>query len=208
MGLAGIPWWTSDIGGFHGGHVDDPAFHELLVRWFQWAVFSPVLRMHGYREPMTPPAEPFRDGVAQCDTGAGNELWSFGDDIYAILRRYADLRERLRPYVRDLMRAAHQAGDPLMRTMFYEFPQDPRCWEIDDQYMFGADVLVAPVLKAGQTERPVYLPAGADWIDAWSGRVVKGGQTIARATPLETIPVFLRQGAAIIAVFPPAANPG
>lgn len=202
MGMAGIPWWTTDIGGFHGGHVDDPAFHELMVRWFQWAVFSPVLRMHGYREPTTPPAVPFRDGVAQCDSGAGNELWSFGEDVYAILRRYADLRERLRPYVRELMRAAHETGDPLMRTLFYAFPGDAPCWEIDDQYMFGDDILVAPILKAGATERSVYLPVGNDWVDAWTGRAFAGGETVVCAAPLTEIPVFIRKGAAVLGLFP------
>ncbi|PKR88272.1 family 31 glucosidase [Pleomorphomonas diazotrophica] len=201
MGLAGIPWWTTDIGGFHGGHVDDPDFHELLVRWFQWAVFSPVLRMHGYREPVTPPAVPFRDGVAQCDSGAGNELWSFGEDVYAILSAYADLRERLRPYVRDLMRQAHETGDPLMRTLFYAFPGDIGCWEVDDQYMFGGDILVAPVLKAGETERGVYLPAGNDWIDAWTGRMVVGGNSVTCPTPITRLPVFVRKGAAVLDVF-------
>lgn len=200
MGLAGIPWWTTDIGGFHGGHVDDPAFRELLVRWFQWAVFSPVLRMHGHREPFTAPAVAFRDGVAQCDTGAGNELWSFGDEVYAVLRRYTDLRERLRPYIAGLMRAAHETGDPLMRTMFYVFPDDPRCWSIDDQYMFGSDILVAPILSAGTFERDVYLPAG-DWLDGWTGAVVAGGGVVRRAAPIGEIPVFVRAGAAVIDVF-------
>lgn len=201
MGLAGIPWWTTDIGGFHGGHVDDPDFHELLVRWFQWAVFSPVLRMHGYRDPVTPPAVPFRDGVAQCDSGAGNELWSFGEDVFAILTGYADLRERLRPYVRELMWQAHEQGDPLMRTLFYAFPGDIRCWEVDDQYMFGGDILVAPILKAGETERSVYLPAGADWVNAWTGRVVAGGETIVCPAPLTAIPLFVRKGATVLDVF-------
>lgn len=208
MGMAGIPWWTTDIGGFHGGNVNDPAFHELMVRWFQWAVFSPVLRMHGYREPITPPAVPFRDGVAQCDTGAGNELWSFGDDVYAILRRYADLRERLRPYVGELMRAAHETGDPLMRTLFYAFPGDARCWDIDDQYMFGDDILVAPILKAGETERGVYLPAGFDWIDAWTGRVFTGGDAVICPTPIAQLPLFIRKGAAVLDVFTSLGSSG
>lgn len=201
MGMAGIPWWTTDIGGFHGGHVEDPTFRELLVRWFQWAVFSPILRMHGYRDPTTPPAEAFRDGVAQCDTGAGNELWSFGDDVFAILRRYTDLRERLRPYVRDLMADAHGNGDPLMRTLFYVFPEDRRAWDVVDQYMFGDDILVAPVLEAGLKEREVYLPAGSDWTDAWSGQQHRGGTTIRRATPLTEIPIFLRDGTPLRELF-------
>ena len=200
MGMAGIPWWTTDIGGFHGGHVDDPAFHELMVRWFQWAVFTPVLRMHGHRDPITPPTEPFRDGVAQCDTGAGNELWSFGEPVFAILGRYAALRERLRPYVASLMAAAHEHGDPLMRPMFYDFPGDARCWAIDDHYMFGPDLLVAPVLAAGITEREVWLPAGA-WVDAWTGTTMAGDATVRCAAQLDRIPVFVRAGAAVAAVF-------
>jgi alpha-D-xyloside xylohydrolase len=206
MGLAGIPWWTTDIGGFHGGHVEDPAFRELMVRWFQWATFSPVLRMHGYRDPVTPPPEPFRDGVAQCDTGAGNELWSFGDDVYTVLRRFAALRERLRPYLRRLMAEAHAAGDPLMRTMFYTFPGDARAWQLDDQYMFGDDILVAPVLTAGSREREVYLPAGTRWIDAWTGEIFEGGAMVSRPTPIETLPVFVREGAAVAAAFSAAPD--
>lgn len=200
MGMAGIPWWTTDIGGFHGGHVEDPGFHELMIRWFQWAVFTPVLRMHGHRDPITPPAEPFRDGVAQCDTGAGNELWSFGAPVFGVLRRYAALRERLRPYVAGLMRAAHETGDPLMRPMFYDHPDDPECWRLDDQYMFGPDLLVAPVTTAGQSERDVYLPAG-QWRDAWTGEAVAGGCQIWCDAPLDRLPVFVRAGAAVEAAF-------
>ncbi|MGW8134069.1 glycoside hydrolase family 31 protein [Sphingomonas zeae] len=200
MGMAGIPWWTTDIGGFHGGHVEDPAFHELMIRWFQWAVFTPILRMHGHRDPITPPAEPFRDGVAQCDTGAGNELWSFGEPVFAILRRYAALRERLRPYVAGLMRAAHEQGDPLMRPMFYDYPDDPRCWAVDDQYMFGPDLLVAPVTDAGVSERSVYLPQGI-WCDAWTGERIEGGGDLACNAPVERIPVFIRDGAGVAQAF-------
>lgn len=200
MGMAGIPWWTTDIGGFHGGDVADPAFHELMIRWFQWAVFTPVLRMHGHRDPITPPSEPFRDGVAQCDTGAGNELWSFGERVFEVLRGYAALRERLRPYVVGLMRVAHVRGDPLMRPMFYDFPNDARCWTMDDQYMFGPDLLVAPVTAAGITERCVYLPDGI-WRDAWNGERIEGGGDIVCAAPLDRIPVFIRDGAAVAQAF-------
>lgn len=200
MAMAGIPWWTTDIGGFHGGDVEDPAFHELVIRWFQWAVFTPVLRMHGHRDPITPPAEPFRDGVAQCDTGAGNELWSFGEDVFTILRRYAALRERLRPYVSRLMRAAHEAGDPLMRPMFYDFPEQPRSWEVDDQYMFGPDLLVAPIVAADVAARDIWLPTGT-WVDAWAGSAISGGRTIRCDTPIDRIPVFVRAGASVAAAF-------
>ena len=128
--------------------------------------------------------------------------WRFGDDVYAILSRYPDLRQRLRPYVRELMRAAHETGAPLMCTLFYAFPDDARCWEIDDQYMFGGDILVAPILKAGETQRGVYLPVGTDWVDAWTGRVFAGGQTIVCPAPQTEIPVFERKDAAVLGLFP------
>ena len=103
MGIAGLPWFTTDIGGFHHGDVADPAFHELLVRWFQFATFCPVMRMHGDRQPSSEVRA--ADGTRRCPTGAANELWSFGDDVFAILSRYVHLREALRPYSRSLMRA-------------------------------------------------------------------------------------------------------
>ncbi len=85
MGIAGIPWWTTDIGGFHGGNIHDPKFHELLIRWFQWGVFSPVMRLHGNRDPQILPAQPYRDGIAQCPTGAPNEVWSYGEEVCDVL---------------------------------------------------------------------------------------------------------------------------
>jgi alpha-D-xyloside xylohydrolase len=138
--------------------------------------------------------------VAQCDTGAGNELWSFGEPVFAVLRRYVALRERLRPYVAELMAAAHEHGDPLMRPMFYDFPGDERCWVVDDQYMFGPDLLVAPILAAGARARDVLLPAG-DWTDVWTGDRHAGGTTLRCAAPIERMPVFVRAGADVAAVF-------
>ena len=142
MGIAGVPWWTSDIGGFHGGSADDPAFRELVTRWFQFAVFCPVLRMHGDREPHTGP-DP-SPAAGSLGTGGPNELWAFGEDTLGILRRWLAIREHLRPYVHTLMRAAHERGTPLMRPLFYDFPDDPRAWAVDDAFMFGPDLLVAP----------------------------------------------------------------
>ena len=192
MAMAGIPWWTTDIGGFHGGNVDDPQFHELLIRWFQWGVFCPVLRMHGHRDPITEPEQEYRDGIAQCNTGAGNELWSFGETTFQILKRFAALRESLRPYIRKLMLQAHDTGEPLMRPMFYEFPDIEICWSLDDQYMFGPDILVAPVLQAGMEKRSVYLPLGYEWTDPFSGRIYEGGQIISLETPIETSPILVK----------------
>lgn len=98
--MAGIPWWTTDIGGFHGGHPDDPAFRELLVRWFQWGCFCPVMRLHGDREPRQPQVG--KGGGSECRSGGPNEVWSFGDENYPILVKHMKLRERLREYTRGL----------------------------------------------------------------------------------------------------------
>ncbi|MEQ4529986.1 MAG: TIM-barrel domain-containing protein, partial [Mixta sp.] len=149
MAMAGIPWWTTDIGGFQGGNIHDPAFHELLIRWFQWAVFCPVMRLHGYREPQIQPPEAWRDGIAQCNSGSPNEVWSYGEENYALMKACLLLRERLRPYIDRLMQEAHQPGDPVMRPLFYHYSQQPESWQVEDQYLLGRDLLVAPVLHAG-----------------------------------------------------------
>ncbi|WP_084800307.1 glycoside hydrolase family 31 protein, partial [Promicromonospora kroppenstedtii] len=193
MGVAGIPWFTTDVGGFHRGDVTDPAFHELLVRWFQFGAFSPVMRLHGDRLPGHEVAA--ADGSPRLGSGGPNELWSFGEEVYGVLERYVHLRETLRDYVRDAMHAAHADGQPVMRGLFHDFPDDPRAWDVDDQFLLGPDVLVAPVLAAGVRERDVYLPAGSRWTDAATGEVHDGGTTVRAAAPLDVVPVFLRDGA-------------
>jgi alpha-D-xyloside xylohydrolase len=184
MAVSGIPWWTHDIGGFRGGDPSDPGFRELLLRWFQFGALSPIFRMHGHRLP-----------VADDFAGGPNEVWSFGDEVYAILRDYLGMRERLRPYVMDLMRVAHEEGIPPMRPLFVEFPDDAACYAVEDQYLFGPDLLVAPVLDAGARSRTVYLPIGATWTDPWQGETYDGGATVEVVAPLERIPLFLRDGA-------------
>lgn len=194
MGMAGIPWWTSDIGGFLGGDIQDPAFRELLVRWFAWGAFCPVFRMHGERSPWHEREQEFRNGVRQLTSGQDNEVWSFGEDNYEILKRYLFVRERLRPYVRECMRAASETGAPVMRPLFYDFPEDEHCWEAEDSYLFGPDLLVAPVMEAGARERQVYLPAGTGWRDAFTKQEYEGGQTVTVPAPLDVIPVMIREG--------------
>jgi len=190
MGIAGIPWWTTDIGGFHGGNPDDPKFQELLVRWFEYGTFSPVMRLHGERLPLQEPMG--TNGGAACVSGAANEVWSFGDEAYEICKYYLGLREKMKPYITELMQAAHEKGTPVMRPLFYDFPDDAKSWEIEDQYMFGPDVLVAPILYAKQREREIYLPQGDEWKDFWTGEMVNGGTTIKVAAPLAQIPVYIR----------------
>lgn len=190
MGIAGIPWWTTDIGGFHGGDPNDPDFRELFVRWFQWGAFCPVMRLHGDREPRQPQVG--TTGGAHCCSGAANEVWSYGDEVYEICRKYMALREKMRDYTRSLMREAHEKGTPVMRTLFYEFPEDEICWDIEDEYMYGSRLLAAPVLNAGEVSREVYLPAGAQWEHTDSGTTYQGGRWVTVEAPLECMPVFKR----------------
>lgn len=191
MGLAGIPWWTTDIGGFHGGNPDDPKFRELFARWFAWGTFCPVMRLHGDREPRQP--QYGTTGGATCCSGAANEVWSYGEEVYEICKKYMEYREQMRPYTRKLMEEAHEKGTPVMRTLFYMYPKDCVCWDVEDEYMYGPDVLVAPVLYAGQAKRSVYLPKGDDWVESFTGKEYAGGQTIEVDTPLAVIPVFVRK---------------
>ncbi|WP_068786340.1 glycoside hydrolase family 31 protein [Paenibacillus phocaensis] len=193
MGIAGIPWWTTDIGGFSGGNPENESFRKLLVRWFQYGTFCPVMRLHGDRLPTQKIYR--KDGTEALFSGSDNEVWSFGEEVYPILVKYMNLRETMRPYTRRLMQEAHEQGAPVMRPMFYEFPQEGICWDLQDQYMFGPDVLVAPVVQESASEREVYLPAGAEWTELHSGRVYPGGQMIQADAPLEVIPVFLKNGA-------------
>lgn len=187
IGLSGIPWWTTDIGGFHGGDPESAEYRELLVRWFQYGVFCPLFRLHGFREPRTP--------FGPDMTGGPNEVWSYGAGTLALVERSLRLRERLRPYLLAQMRVAHERGLPPMRPLFVDFPADAATWAVDDQFLFGPDVLVAPVLSPGAPSRPVYLPAGATWTDPWTGTEFEGGATVDAAAPPDRIPVFLRDGA-------------
>ena len=190
MGMAGIPWWTTDIGGFHGGDPNDPAFRELFVRWFQWGTFCPVMRLHGDREPRQPQFG--TTGGAACCSGAANEVWSYGEEVYKICVKYMRMREEMREYTRELMRETHETGAPVMRTLFYEFPEDKTCWEVEDEYMYGGRYLVAPVLEAGVKSRRVYLPAGCSWQLQETGEVYSGGIWADIPVTLETMPVFIR----------------
>ena len=193
MGLAGIPWWSTDIGGFMTDDVDDPDFRQLLIRWYQFAVYSPVLRMHGDRGPYNIPSLDDRDwGGGYLHTGQPNELWSYGQENYAIMRSYYDVRVAMRDYIKSLYQEAHENGSPLLRAMFYEFPEDETCWAVQDQYMFGSKYLAAPIFRLNQFSREVYLPAG-QWKLTSTGQVFQGGQTVTVDAPIEYMPVFERQ---------------
>jgi alpha-D-xyloside xylohydrolase len=192
VSLCGMPWWTTDIGGFHGGDRRDEGYRECFVRWFQFGAFCPVFRMHGNRDlPGGPKAPTFRSMDGSCPSGDENEIWSYGETAYGIMRFYVNLRERLRPYIGAQMHTASQDGTPVMRPLFYDFPQE-ECYGIFDQYMFGPSLMACPIHEQGRRARRVFLPAGADWTDARTRVPYAGGQWIETEAPLDWMPLFLR----------------
>lgn len=192
IGLSGIPWWTTDIGGFFGGEIDTPYFRELIVRWFQYGVFCPLFRLHGWRNSSLTHPE-----LSDPTRGGPNEIWSFGDEAYAILKDILELRERLKPYILGLMRVASEKGTPPMRPLFFDYQDDPETYSVDDAFLFGPDLLVAPVLNLNQRSRRIYLPKGASWQDVWTGQTLEGGRWIEAEAPLERIPLYTRRGSGL-----------
>lgn len=185
--LCGMPWWTTDIGGFWGD-PRQPGYNEMLTRWFQYGTFCPVMRIHGVNQPET------KIPGQITGTGAPKEVWSFGDDTTKILSHYLAIREKLRPYIKRHMDIAAHDGTPVMRPLFYDFPKDNAAYTIEDQFMFGPDILVAPVLEPGAKSRRIYLPGDAPWKDALTGTTYQGGQTIDYPLTIDNIPVFTRNG--------------
>lgn len=199
MATAGIPWWTTDIGGFLGGDIHNESFRELIVRWFAWGVFCPVMRLHGERPPFKALEKPYHEvrghQIKQMESGQDNEIWSFGDKVYELMEPLLQLRARLKPYITEVMKAAHEEGAPVMRPLFFDFAEDECAWMVEDQYMFGPKLLVAPVTEEGVDSRSVYLPElpkGEKWIEAVTGKKYKGGQMVKASAPLGKIPVFTR----------------
>lgn len=197
-GLSGMGWWTTDIGGFYDGHGGSAEFRELLVRWFEFGVFSPICRLHGFRVPddVPPPApgEPVTYGQDTfrifTNTGGSNEVWSYGPEVEGVLRDLLRVREALRPYLERCFAHYARTGDPVMAPVFYHFADAP----VDDarRYMLGDALLVAPVLAPGLDEMLVDLPSGTDWRHVWSGELFAGGSTARVATPPGKCPVFVR----------------
>jgi alpha-D-xyloside xylohydrolase len=187
IGLSGIPWWTTDIGGFHGGDPDDPQYRELVIRWFQYGVWCPLFRLHGDREPRMPL------GVEK--TGGPNEVWSYGDEAFTIISRLLPLRERMRPYILEQMRVASERGVPPMRPLWFDDPDDETAWDVEDEFCLGPDVVIAPITELGARRRNVYLPRQYEWRHAVTRERFRGGDWHDVEAPLEWIPVFVRDGA-------------
>ncbi|WP_374700533.1 glycoside hydrolase family 31 protein [Microbacterium azadirachtae] len=182
-GLSGIAWWCSDIGGFHGDESNDSDYlRELVARWLQFGVFSPIMRLHGHRVPDVP---------GELKHGAPNEVWSFGDEVLAVATRLLNLREALRPYLHRVMAEATAVGLPAMRALFLHHPDEPRAWEVDDQYLLGADLLVAPLTEPGVETRDVFVPEG-EWTSLQTGESVHGPTTTRIRVPLDGTPAFVR----------------
>ena len=184
ISLTGIPYWNSDIGGFFSANkfpegVKDPAFHELYVRWMQFATFTGMMRSHGTNTP--------------------REIFMFGERGYWAFdaqEKMINLRYRLLPYIYSTSWKITSEGGSLMRALFSDFPEDKKVLDLGDEYLFGKSILVAPVTSETRS-RSLYLPAGTQWIDFWTGEVQDGGREITRETPVDIIPLYVKAGAII-----------
>ena len=177
--MSGMPYWTTDIGGFFRpkDQYTSDAYHEVLIRWFQYGAFCPIFRVHGY--------------VSNA------EIWNYGPQAESILTQYDELRYRLLPYIYSAAWGVTSNGDTLMRALPLEFSSDAGARKISDQFMFGPSLLINPVTTKGATQRTLYLPAGSDWIDFWTGKRAKGGQTITAEAPLDRMPIFAKSGSIV-----------
>ncbi|MEO7457709.1 MAG: TIM-barrel domain-containing protein [Gemmatimonadaceae bacterium] len=203
--LSIAPFWGSDIGGFY---PNSELTGELYARWFQFASFTPSFRSHGRtwwtRLPWgwglsdMGPRENNNGNSASNPNDPRNILASEMNNpaIEPVARKYAELRYQLMPYTYTLAREARDAGLPLMRAMWLQYPDDERAKGLGTQYMWGRDLLIAPVFEKGATSREVYLPRG-DWYDWWTSIRIVGGQTTTRALDLATMPIYVRAGAII-----------
>ena len=176
--LSGVPYWTTDIGGFTSGNPNDPAYRELFIRWFQYGTFCPIFRVHGTR------------------SNDQNELWSYGEEARKILVNFDRLRYELTPYTYSVAWMVTNQSYTPMRPLVMDFLSDPRVRDIGDQFLFGPAILVNPVTEPGAATRRLYLPRGT-WYDFWSGKAVEGGRAIDAAAPLERIPLYVRAGSIV-----------
>lgn len=177
--VSGLPYWTTDIGGFVAASPSDPAYQELFVRWFQFGTFCPIFRVHGTR---VNPNE--------------NELWSYGAAAETILRNFDRLRYRLLPYIYSLAWRVTSEGYTIMRPLVMDFRTDTRAQNVGDQFSFGPALLVNPITEPGATTRHLYLPH-ARWYDFWTGAAVAGGRALDVPASLDRIPLYVRAGSIV-----------
>ncbi len=178
---SGLPYWTTDAGGFFRpgpGQYTDPAYHERFLRWFQFATFSPLQRVHGF----------------QTDT----EPWRYGDQVESEVRTYLDLRQQLLPYIYSQAAAVTFQGSTLMRPLVMDFAEDDQALAQKYEYMFGPAFLVSPVLEAGAVRWPVYAPGTVGgWYNFWTGSHITPGTTTGIDAAIEQIPVLVRAGSIV-----------
>jgi alpha-D-xyloside xylohydrolase len=176
LSLSGIPYWTTDIGGFVTGNPDDPAYRELYIRWFEFGAFCPIFRAHGTR------------------ATDQNELWSYGPETQSILASYDRLRYRLLPYIYSIAWKTTNEGYTPMRSLAMEYRNDVTALHVSDQFMYGPALLVNPVTQPGATSRQIYLPQ-SKWYDFWTGAVVPAnGKMVTAAAPIDKMPLYVRAG--------------
>ncbi len=175
---SGLPYWTTDTGGFFRpgkGQFTNPAYHERLMRWFEFSTFSPLLRIHGWLTP--------------------TELWLYGPQVESVTRKYIDLRYRMFPYLYSEAAQTTMHGSTLLRPLVMDFPSDRTAMEQKYEYMFGKDLLVAPVVESGVDRSEVYLPnTVGGWYDFWTEQHLKGGKSIETDSPIDKIPLFVAAG--------------
>jgi alpha-D-xyloside xylohydrolase len=175
--LTGMPYWTTDIGGFFRpgpSQYTDKSYHDLLTRWFQWGTFSTIFRIHGY----------------QTET----EPWKYGPEVESNMRKMLNLRYRLLPYIYSEAWQITNNGYTMIRPLVMDFQEDSKAVAQPYEYMFGQSFLVAPVTEPNVSEVQVYLPKSTDWYDFWTGKQFQGGQTIKTAAPIDQISVFVKAG--------------
>ncbi|HTN22255.1 MAG TPA: TIM-barrel domain-containing protein [Pelobium sp.] len=175
--LTGMPYWTTDIGGFFRpgqSQYTDEKYHDLLTRWFQWGAFNTIFRIHGY----------------QSET----EPWKYGEKVENNMRTMLNLRYRLMPYIYSEGWQISKHNSTMMRPLVMDFQDDTTALAQPFEYMFGKSFLVAPVTKPGVAATDVYLPKATGWFNFWTGELFKGGQTINTPTPADKIPLFVKAG--------------
>lgn len=173
---AGLPYFCTDTGGYHGFNQNDPDGREMYLRWLQFSTFNTIMRSHGtsVREP-----------------------WQFGGTYEGYITDYINLRERLIPYIYSMAGAVTQDDYTMVRPLIFDFRTDDNVKNIKDQFMFGSNLMVCPIARSGQRTRSVYLPAGR-WTNFWTGEtIVSNGQTVDASAPLTQIPLFVRAGGII-----------
>jgi len=187
--MSGIPYWNTDTGGFFAPGPQDPKYAELFTRWFQFSAFCPMFRVHG--NATYDPIEP-----TQKDH-PGKEMWQFPQSTENILISYDKLRYHLLPYIYSVSWMVTHENSTMMRGLVMDFHNDPKVYDIPDQYLFGPALMVNPVTQQGALSRGVYLPAGTKWTDFWTGETTTGGQAIQAAAPIDRIPLYVRAGSII-----------